>query len=215
MTVTAKICGINDATAMKAAVDGGASHVGLVFYSQSPRTVTASTAAKLLAPVPNDVTKVGLFVDPDNALLRRALEVAPLDLLQLHGDETPQRCAEVRSTFRRPVMKAIKVSTLEDVEIANKYIEVVDWLMFDAKPPEALTEALPGGNAISFDWTLLAGWSWPVPWMLAGGLTADNVELAVSRSGTQVVDVSSGVESVPGKKDPAKITEFLETVGSL
>ena len=139
----------------------------------------------------------------------------PASLIQLHGSEAPRRVAEIRARFGRPVMKAIKVATLDDVGVANDYCDVVDWLMFDAKAPETMTDALPGGNALPFDWTLLAGWSWPVPWMLAGGLDADNVASAVSRSGTLVVDVSSGVESAPGKKDPAEIERFLEAVASL
>lgn len=215
MTVAAKICGINDAAAMRAAVDNGAAYVGLVFYPQSPRSITPGTAAQLAALVPDDVTKVGLFVDPDNVLLARVLKDVPLDLLQLHGDETPKRCAEIKARFGLPVMKVIKVATLDDVQSANDYCDVADWLMFDAKAPDSMTDALPGGNALQFEWTLLAGWSWPLPWMLAGGLTADNVATATERSGALVVDVSSGVESAPGKKDPAEIERFLEAVASL
>ncbi len=215
MTVMAKICGINDAVAMQTAVAHGARFVGLVFYPQSPRAITPGTAAQLAALVPEGVTKVGLFVNPDDAQIARVLDEVPLDLLQLHGDETPERCAEIRRHFARPVMKVIKVETLNDVEAANDYTDDVDWLMFDAKAPDSMTDALPGGNALPFDWTLLAGWSWPVPWMLAGGLDADNVASAVSRSGAQVVDVSSGVESAPGRKDPAEIERFLEVVADL
>jgi phosphoribosylanthranilate isomerase len=215
MTVAAKICGINDVAAMQAAVANGAAYVGLVFYPQSPRSISPATAAKLAALVPEGVTKVGLFVDPDNALIARVLQEVPLDLLQLHGSETPARCTDIRNRFGRPVMKVIKVATLDDVKSANDYCDLVDWLMFDAKPPSSMTSALPGGNAVQFDWTLLAGWKWPVPWMLAGGLVADNVAEAVSRSGTAVVDVSSGVESAPGKKDPAEIKRFLEAVAEL
>ncbi|NKB50497.1 MAG: phosphoribosylanthranilate isomerase [Alphaproteobacteria bacterium] len=215
MTVAAKICGINDAVAMQTAVAAGAAYVGLVFYPQSPRSITPGTAAKLATLVPEGVTKVGLFVDPDNALIARVLQEVPLDLLQLHGNETPERCTDIRNRFDKPVMKVIKVASLEDVNGANNYCDLVDWLMFDAKPPESMTNALPGGNAVQFDWTLLAGWSWPVPWMLAGGLVADNVAEAVSRSGTAVVDVSSGVESAPGKKDPAEIKQFLDAVAEL
>lgn len=215
MTVMAKICGISDAVAMQTAVANGARFVGLVFYPQSPRAITPGTAAQLAALVPEGVTKVGLFVNPDDAQIARVLDEVPLDLLQLHGDETPERCAEIRRHFARPVMKVIKVETLDDVEAANDYTDDVDWLMFDAKAPDSMTDALPGGNALPFDWTLLAGWSWPVPWMLAGGLDADNAATAVSRSGAQVVDVSSGVESAPGKKDPAEIERFLEAVADL
>ncbi len=215
MVVEAKICGINDAAAMQTAVAHGASFVGLVFYPQSPRSITAGAAAKLAALVPAGVTKVGLFVDPDNAQISRVLDEVPLDLLQLHGEETPERCAEIGRRFGRPVMKVIKVETLDDVETANDYVDVVDWLMFDAKAPASMADALPGGNALPFDWTLLAGWTWPVPWMLAGGLTADNIATAVAQSGAPVVDVSSGVESEPGKKDPAEIKRFLQAVADL
>lgn len=215
MTVTAKICGIKDAAAMQSAIDNGAGFVGFVFYPQSPRAITPGTAAQLAAMVPDGVTKVGLFVDIDNRLLGPLLDIVPLDLLQLHGEETPTRCAEIRERYKLPVMKAIKVAKLADVEAANDYTGVVDWLMFDAKAPESQPDALPGGNALTFDWTLLAGWAWPVPWMLAGGLTADNVATAVERSGTKFVDVSSGVESAPGRKDPAEIQRFLEAVAEL
>lgn len=215
MTVTAKICGINSAVAMQTAVANGAGFVGLVFYPQSPRSITPGTAATLAALVPDGVTKVGLFVDPDNALLTRVLDEVPLDLLQLHGNETVDRCANIRNRFGRPVMKVIKVATLDDVGAASDYCDAVDWLMFDAKAPSSMPDALPGGNALPFDWTLLAGWSWPVPWMLAGGLDADNVATAVTKSGALVVDVSSGVESVPGKKDPTEIERFLEAVADL
>ncbi|MCZ6455300.1 MAG: phosphoribosylanthranilate isomerase, partial [Alphaproteobacteria bacterium] len=134
---------------------------------------------------------------------------------QLHGNETVDRCANIRNRFGRPVMKVIKVAALDDVGAASDYCDAVDWLMFDAKAPSSMPDALPGGNALPFDWTLLAGWSWPVPWMLAGGLDADNVATAVTKSGALVVDVSSGVESVPGKKDPTEIERFLEAVADL
>ncbi|MCZ6588190.1 MAG: phosphoribosylanthranilate isomerase [Alphaproteobacteria bacterium] len=215
MTVVAKICGINNTVAMQTAVANGAGFVGLVFYPQSPRSITPGTAATLAALVPDGVTKVGLFVDPDNALLTRVLDEVPLDLLQLHGNETVDQCANIRNRFGRPVMKVIKVAALDDVGAASDYCDAVDWLMFDAKAPSSMPDALPGGNALPFDWTLLAGWSWPVPWMLAGGLDADNVATAVTKSGALVVDVSSGVESAPGKKVPTEIERFLEAVADL
>ncbi|MFT5181385.1 MAG: phosphoribosylanthranilate isomerase, partial [Alphaproteobacteria bacterium] len=137
MTVAVKICGINNAAAMQAAVAHGAGFVGLVFYPQSPRSITPGTAAQLAALVPDDVTKVGLFVDPDNVLIARVLQDVPLDLLQLHGEETPDRCAEIKQRFGLPVMKVIKVATLNDVGSAKDYCDVVDWLMFDAKAPSS------------------------------------------------------------------------------
>lgn len=215
MGVDAKICGITDAVAMRTAVEGGARFVGLVFYPPSPRALTPEAAAALAALVPSNITKVGLFVDPDDALLEAVLGTVTLDMLQLHGSESPARCAEIRERFRLPVMKAIKIGTAEDVALADSYLGSVDWLMFDAKAPAEMDNALPGGNALAFEWSLLAGRSWPVPWMLAGGLVPGNLAAAVAASGATVLDVSSGVESEPGRKDPAKIKDFLETAAGL
>jgi len=207
--VAAKICGINDETAMRTAIAGGAHFVGLVFYPPSPRAVEPEDAARLAALVPGDVTRVGLFVDPDDALLERVLTAVALDMIQLHGSETPERCREIRARWNLPVMKAIKVSTSGDIDAAGAYDGAVDWLMFDAKAPKGMKDALPGGNALAFDWTLLAGRDFPVPWMLAGGLEPDNLAEAVRLSGAEVVDVSSGVESAPGRKEPRLIEAFL------
>jgi len=158
--------------------------------------------------------RVGLFVDPTDAVLENILRVVSLDLLQLHGIETPGRTAEIRSRFGLQVMKVLSIADKADVEQASIYSDVVDWLMFDAKPPKSLTNALPGGNAVSFDWSLLAGRSWPRPWMLAGGLTADNVSEAIRVTGASVVDTSSGVEDRPGHKNPAKTRAFLRMVAT-
>jgi phosphoribosylanthranilate isomerase len=215
MRVLAKICGINDAEAMRTAVAAGARFVGLVFYPPSPRAVSPEAAAELAAQVPDGVVKVGLFVDPDDALLDRVLAKVTLDMLQLHGSETPDRCLDIRERTGLPVMKAIKVADAGDVASAHDYAGAVDWLMFDAKAPKDMAGALPGGNALAFDWTLLSGEEWPVPWMLAGGLDPDNVVEAVLASGAAIVDVSSGVEAAPGRKDPARIREFLEEVKNL
>lgn len=215
MTVDTKICGINDPSAMKTAVSAGAKYVGLVFYPPSPRALTPDEAAGLAALVPDEVTTVGLFVDPDDTLIDRVLARVPLDTLQLHGSETPARCTELRQRTGRPVMKAIKVASPKDIDTAEEYLGSVDWLMFDAKVPREMAGALPGGNALSFDWTLLAGRTWPVPWMLAGGINPDNVAAAVQVSGTKVVDVSSGVETEPGRKDPARIEALLAAVKNL
>ncbi|MEP4887103.1 MAG: phosphoribosylanthranilate isomerase, partial [Alphaproteobacteria bacterium] len=173
------------------------------------------TAATLAALVPDGVTRVGLFVDPDDTLLEKVLARVPLDLVQLHGDESPERCREIRQGTGLPVMKVIKVANAADIESAHAYTGAVDWLMFDAKAPKEMTNALPGGNALAFDWTLLSAHQWPVPWMLAGGLSADNITEAVRASGAAIVDVSSGVEVAPGRKDPDRIRTFLEEVGSL
>lgn len=215
MAVEAKICGINAPEAMAAAVEGGAAYVGLVFYPPSPRAVTERQAAALAVLVPSSVVKVGLFVDMDDEGFRRILAAVPLDLLQLHGAETPERVRAVRALTGLPVMKAIKVATEADVAAADRYLGIADRLLFDAKAPPDLKGALPGGNALAFDWQLLGTHRWPCPWMLSGGLDAGNVADAVRISGAPAVDVSSGVERRPGVKDPAKIRAFLETVKRL
>ena len=215
MTVAAKICGVNDATAMRAALDAGASHVGLVFYPPSPRAVSPERAAALAAVADGRATRVGLFVDPDDDLIDRVFAAASLDLLQLHGAETPDRLADLKRRTGRPAMKAVRVGDAGDIDRAKDYLDVADWLMFDALPPKDMKSALPGGNALSFDWTLLTGRDWPLPWMLAGGLTVDNVAEAVRLSGAKVVDASSGVEDAPGKKNPDKIRAFLAAAAAL
>lgn len=215
MTVTAKICGINDPAAMKAAVEGGASHVGLVFYPPSPRSVTPAAAAALAAVAGARAVRAGLFVDPDDATIDAVLSQVPLDLIQLHGAETPERVAALRRRTRRPVMKAVRIGGAADIDGARAYLDAADWLMFDALPPKEMADALPGGNAVAFDWGLLAGRGWPLPWMLAGGINAGNVAEAVRRSGARVVDTSSGVEDAPGCKNPDKIRAFLAAVAAL
>jgi len=215
MTVTAKICGINDPEALRAAISGGASHLGFVFYPPSPRAVNAGEAMALAASVPERVQKVGLFVDPQDDQIDKTLFMVKLDILQLHGDETPDRVRDLKSRTGKKVMKVIKVSETEDLRRAEPYTRIADWLMFDAKPPKGMANALPGGNAVSFDWRILSGHSWPVPWMLAGGLNADNVRRAVELSGAPVVDTSSGVEDAPGRKSVAKIKAFLEAVSEI
>ena len=215
MTVTAKICGINDPEAMRAAITGRASHVGLVFYSPSPRAVKPGEAMALSAVVPERVQKVGLFVDPEDDQIDKTLSVVKLDMLQLHGDETPDRVRDLKARTGKKVMKVIKVSEPEDLVRAEAYVRIADALMFDAKPPKGMKDALPGGNAVSFDWRILSGRKWPLPWMLAGGLTKYNVETAVELSGARIVDTSSGVEDVPGHKNVDKITEFLRAVAGI
>ncbi|HVM78705.1 MAG TPA: phosphoribosylanthranilate isomerase [Stellaceae bacterium] len=215
MSVAAKICGLSTAASVDAAVAGGARFVGFVFYPTSPRNVTAEQAAALAARVPAGVTRVGLFVDAPDATLATVLGRASLDMLQFHGKESPRRVAEVKAKFRKPVMKAISIAGPEDPDMALPYLEVADWLLFDAKPPRTDLKALPGGNGLVFDWQLLGGRSWPRPWMLSGGLTPENVAEAVATTHAKVVDVSSGVELRPGEKDLAKIARFLETVRGL
>jgi phosphoribosylanthranilate isomerase len=212
MKPTAKICGINDPRAMTAAIEGGASHVGLVFYPKSPRFVTLDQAANLSSMAANKATRVALFVDPNDAELHAVLGAVPIELVQLHGSESPERTEEIKKATGRAIMKVISVSDATDIARAKDYVDVADWLMFDAKPPKSLKNALPGGNAVSFDWSLLSAKTWPLPWMLAGGLTAENVAEAIRLTGAKVLDTSSGVEDTPGKKNPIKIKAFLEAV---
>jgi phosphoribosylanthranilate isomerase len=215
MTLQAKICGINSRPALDAAIAGGAAFVGFVFYPRSPRALTPTAAAALAAAVPPRIRKVALVVDEPDARLAEILAAVPVDMLQLHGKETPARAGEIKKRFGRPVMKAISIAGTADLAGAEDYLDVVDWLLFDAKPPPQMTNALPGGNALSFDWQLLAGGAWPLPWMLSGGLNAGNLAEAVRISGAGAVDVSSGVEDRPGVKNPAKIAAFLELAARL
>ncbi|WP_420419342.1 phosphoribosylanthranilate isomerase [Pacificispira sp.] len=212
MAVDAKICGITDPQAMEAAVRHGAALIGLVFFPPSPRAVSVDEAAMLAGRVPERVLRVGLFVDPDDELIDQVLARVPLDAIQLHGEEPADRCAGLKARTGREVHKAIKVRDAEDLAAADRYAKVCDRLLFDAKPPADAPR--PGGNAETFDWTVLEGRSWPVPWLLAGGLTPDNVKSAIRMTGCPGVDASSGLESAPGKKDPAKIAAFLNAVKS-
>ncbi|MGE5546102.1 MAG: phosphoribosylanthranilate isomerase [Solirubrobacterales bacterium] len=207
--VEVKICGITDEDALDAAVEAGADYVGLVFFAKSPRHIAPDLAAELVQFLDEGVAKVGLFVDPDDALLDEVLGHLRLDLLQLHGSETPERVEQIRLEYGLPVMKVIPVASADDLKAAEAYYGVADRLLFDAKPPKG--SELPGGNAVSFDWTILKGFTCPLPWMLAGGLTPANVAEAIRISGAKAVDVSSGVETAPGAKDPDKIRGFIAT----
>ena len=213
MNVHTKICGINDAASMQAAIDGGTKYVGLVFFPRSPRYVTQPQAKELAKLVPPNVTLVGLFVDPVDDLLKLKLADVPLNIIQLHGSETPQRVAAIKALTGLKVMKAIPVASAEDVALAASYEGVADYILFDAKAPAGAE--LPGGNAKSFDWHLLQGITLTKPWLLAGGLNAKNIAEAVKVSGAKIVDVSSGVEDAPGHKSPAKIGQFLTLAATL
>lgn len=215
MGVSAKICGLNTLESVAAAVSGDAGFIGFVFFPPSPRYVAPDEAAVLSRVVPPTVTTVGLFVDASDDVIAETLRTVNLDMLQLHGNESPDRVRELGGRFGLETMKAIKVESAADVEAASEYDESADWLLFDAKAPRDMEGALPGGNAVTFDWRLLRGWSRERPWMLSGGLDADNVSEAASISGAVVVDVSSGVEDRPGSKNPRLIERFLDTVGAL
>jgi phosphoribosylanthranilate isomerase len=213
MGVDVKICGLSDPAAVAAAVEGGARFVGFVFFPASPRAVTPAKAGELGKAVPPGIIKVALVVDADDQALADIVTHAQVDLLQLHGHEGPQRVAEIKARFGLPVMKVVAVASEADVEAVRAYEDVADRLMFDAKPPKDATR--PGGNARAFDWALLGGRTWRKPWILAGGLNAGNVAQAVRVSGAQAVDVSSGVEDAPGRKNPKKIIEFLRVASTL
>lgn len=215
MPVIAKICGLKTPEAVSAAIEGGAGLVGFVFFARSPRATDPAAVKRLGALVPPHVKKVGLIVDETDDRIAEILAGCDLDLLQLHGKETPQRVADIRARFGKPVIKAISVSAAADLEPAASYEPVADHLMFDAKPPKSMIGALPGGNALSFDWSLLAGRSFAKPWLLAGGLTPDNLTEAVRVTGAPMVDVSSGVEDRPGEKNLSKIKAFLDAAKRL
>ena len=211
--IDVKICGLRTTEAVAAAVDGGARYLGFVFFPPSPRHLEPAVAASLAAAVPPSVKRVGLVVNADDVTLEALLAACPLDMLQLHGHETPARAAAIRARFGLPILKALPISDAGDVQAARIYEEVADLLLFDARPPKDATR--PGGNALAFDWTLLAGTSWKRPWLLAGGLHAGNLAEAVRLSGARAVDVSSGVEDSPGVKSLARIRAFLDAARGL
>ncbi|MBJ3762692.1 phosphoribosylanthranilate isomerase [Maribius pontilimi] len=205
--IRVKICGLSTPEGVEAAVQAGASYLGFVFFPKSPRNVALPLAAMLASSAPPGVAKVALTVDADDAALDRIVCAVPLDMIQLHGAESPARVAEIRSRYGLPVMKAVGVASEADLAALDAYARVSDQLLVDAKPPPDAD--LPGGNGLAFDWRLIAGRRWSVPWMLAGGLTPDTVAEAVRLTGAAQLDVSSGVESAPGVKDPARIGAFL------
>ncbi|MDX2027462.1 MAG: phosphoribosylanthranilate isomerase [Alphaproteobacteria bacterium] len=210
MSIGVKICGIRDREALQAAMESGASYVGFVFYPSSKRYIRPEEAATLVAEVPRSIKRVGLFVDPDDDTLRNALQHVPLDLLQLHGKETPGRIAKLRSLLNLPVMKAIALAGPEDLQPVAAYEEIADRLLFDTRIGESF-----GGSGQSFDWKIMQTRNFKKPWMLAGGLNVGNLAEAVQVTGARIVDVSSGVEDVPGQKSPAKIREFIALAKTL
>jgi phosphoribosylanthranilate isomerase len=206
--VAVKICGITDSADIPAALLAGANYLGFVFFPKSPRNLAISEAGYLASSVPEGIVRVALTVDAGDAELDAIVARVPLDMLQLHGRESPERVAAVRERYRLPVMKAVGITGESDLARLDSYGAVADRLLVDARPPEGASR--PGGNAVAFDWRLIAGRSWPVPWMLAGGLTPENVGEAIRLTGARAVDVSSGVESAPGVKDGAAIAAFVE-----
>lgn len=206
--IRVKVCGLSTPQDVDCAARAGAAYAGFVFFPKSPRNVSLETAASLAAHAPVGLCKVALTVNADDAELDALIDAVPLDMLQLHGSESPARVAEVKSRYGLPVMKAIGVADQADLAQIDIYSDVADQLLIDAKPPKGAD--LPGGNGLAFDWRLLAARKyWRKPWMLAGGLTPDNVAEAIRMTGARQVDVSSGVESAPGQKDAGKIAAFV------
>ncbi len=211
MSVAVKICGLSTAETVEAALAHGADFIGLNFYRPSPRYVSLAEAGALAELARGRTRIVALAVDGDDAFLDAiATQVGP-DYFQLHGSETPARVAAVAALTGKPVIKAIRVGGAEDVAMAAGYIDVAEFLLFDAKAPASLRNALPGGNGIAFDWSLLEGRH---GFMLSGGLNADNVADAIRATGAAMVDASSGIERAPGVKDPELIRKFIERAKS-
>ncbi len=208
MDIRVKICGLRQPADVVAAAEAGAAYVGFVFFERSPRNVTLAEARALALQVPPGIAKVALTVDATDTALDAIVAEVPLDMLQLHGRESPERVSAVRARHGLPVMKAVGLSGPEDLAALDLYQTVADQILVDAKPPK--DAALPGGNGLAFDWRLLLGRAWRRPWMLAGGLTPENVALAIRSTNARQVDVSSGVESAPGVKDAGLIRAFIK-----
>lgn len=209
MPVEVKICGLSTPETVDAAIEAGADLVGFVFFARSPRNVTIEQAAALAAHVRGKAKIVALVVDADDALLKAITAGLDPDFFQAHGSETPERVAEITALTGKPVIKAIKVKDASDIASAWAFSAVASLILYDAKAPETLGNALPGGNGHAFDWALLDGEK-RAAFMLAGGLNPSNVAEAIRMTGAPIVDVSSGVESAPGAKDTALIRKFIE-----
>ena len=207
--VSVKICGLATVDDVRACADAGANYMGLVFFEKSPRNITIPAARELALAAPLGLAKVALVVNPSDAELDAITAAVPLDMVQLHGRETPERVAEVKARYGLPVMKAVGIADEDDLPKLESYFGVADQILVDAKPPKG--GELPGGNGLSFDWRLIAGRRWPCPWMLAGGLTPENVAEAVKMTGAKQVDVSSGVEDAPGQKNAELIQKFVQS----
>ncbi len=199
-----KICGLSTPETLTAAIEAGADFVGLVFYEPSPRHVEIEVAKYLASQIPDSIDIVGLFVNPNDQTLQEVLNEVPLSMIQLHGGERPERVSEIKNTFKLPIIKALHVENSDDLKKVAGYEDVADWFLFDAKP-----ETLPGGNGKTFDWGLLQNFECKKPWMLAGGLTPENVTDAIQQTNPSAVDISSGVESSAGVKDIHKIQSFI------
>jgi phosphoribosylanthranilate isomerase len=210
--IAIKTCGLSTLQTVDAAIGAGASHVGFVFFPKSPRHVDTDRVGALAARVPGHIAKVGVMVDPDDALLDNAVRAAGLTAIQLHGKETPERVAAIRRHLGIPVWKAISVKTRADLDAGVAYAGAADMLLYDAKTPTGAD--LPGGMGLRFDWTLLRDFRPTMPWGLSGGLDPANVAQAIAMTGAPLVDVSSGIESAPGIKDVDKIAAFCNAASA-
>lgn len=209
MEIKVKICGVNSLKAVDSAVEGGASFVGFVFYEPSPRNISHEKAKLLSNRTPNHIDKVGVFVDPSDEELKLVNKSVTLSMIQLHGSESPERVSEVRSLLGLPIIKAVQIEGDKDLRLMEKFKNIADWLLLDAKPNKNSVDSLPGGNALSFDWNILANKSFDFPWILSGGLNEKNIAEAITVTNAKNVDVSSGVEDKPGYKNEKKIRNFL------
>ncbi len=209
MNAKVKICGIRTSEALEAALDAGADYFGLVFYAPSPRNVDLETAHSLAVTGRGRASSVALLVNPDDEAVRRVMDEVDPDIIQLHGNESPERVAQIKQIAQKPVMKAITVASADDAAVASAYGGAADIILYDAKAPDDLADALPGGNGVAFDWQALQGVKGGNSFMLSGGLNPGNVASAIAATGAAIVDVSSGVESAPGKKDPDLIRQFI------
>ncbi len=207
--IKVKICGLSEELSLLDAIGAGADYVGFVHYPRSPRHISLKRAAELKSLLPSRVKSVLVIVDPDDTLLLEISTVLKPDYIQLHGNETAEHIAEIRRLYpQQKLIKAIAVSSEQDLEIAKQYSANIDMLLFDAKP--SADSLLPGGNGIVFDWNIMKNFQAPLPWILSGGLNADNVKEAIIKSAAEIVDVSSGVETIAGQKNSAKIKEFIK-----
>lgn len=210
MALDIKICGLKTPEAVAAALDGGATHIGFIFFPKSPRHITPDAAARLRAAATGRAVAVAVTVDADDEALDEIVKTVRPDMLQLHGGETPDRVRFLKERYNLPVMKAFSIREAGDLEAIAPYRGIADRFLFDAKPPKG--SELPGGNGISFDWNLLAALDADIDYMLSGGLNADNIAEALLKTGAPGIDISSGVECAPGEKDVRLIENFFQAV---
>ena len=209
--VEVKICGITDKESAKVALEAGASYIGFIFFSRSPRNITPALASEIANSV-SSIKKVAVIVDASNEEIENILKDFSPNYLQLHGSESPKRVKEIKEKFSLPVIKAFSVSSGDDIAASGRYEGIADMFLFDAKAPDNMVDALPGGNGVSFNWALLKSKNFDTDWMLSGGLNASNIKEAIDISGAKIIDASSSLEILPGKKSPELIKEFLKAI---